>query len=114
MENTKEKIIIALCLAIFIILCVFIYHYTFIESKKYYTIVDNEKKTELDKNGDIRFEYNLESYDEEGKEKSIKFQTTRELRDGAYLKIEYMLFRGVISWEEVQKEDIPKKLKEKF
>lgn len=106
LENTKEKIIIGLCIVIFIGLCIFIYKYTFINSKIYYTKIDN---TKVERISIEKYEYNLKGYDKDGESKDLKFETTRELRDTAYLKVECMLFRGVISWSEVELEDIPEK-----
>ena len=38
---------------------------------------------------------------------TLGFDTSRELREGAYLKLETLALRGVVSWEEVQQKDIP-------
>ena len=61
----------------------------------WYTQIDNE------------YEYTLDAYDANGAHQEVTFGTERTLRDDAYLKLEMMPMRGVISWEEVQLEDIP-------
>lgn len=45
------------------------------------------------------------------KKKSLSFKTSRELREGAYLKLEVMPVRGVIGWEEVQYDGLPETVK---
>lgn len=93
------------------IMCIFIYQYTFIKSKTYYTQIDN---TKVEKLSEKKYEYHLEGYDKDGESKELKFETTRELRNDAYLKIECMLFRGVVSWSEVQFDEIPVKVQKKL
>lgn len=46
--------------------------------------------------------YRLNAYDAGGNTKSLTFKTSRKLWEGAYLKLEVMPIRGVISWEEVR------------
>ena len=45
------------------------------------------------------------------KKKEIKFRTSRELKEDSYLKLEVMVTRGVKSWEEVQVNELPEKVK---
>ena len=52
--------------------------------------------------------------DENGKIKELKFKTSRELRENAYLKLEVMLLTGVHSWEEVQYNELPDKVKANY
>ncbi|OQR53460.1 YxeA family protein [Bacillus sp. CDB3] len=61
-----------------------------------------------------RFEYNLQGFDEKGKEKTMSFTTEKQLRKDAYVKLFYDKDRGVKTWEEVKNEDLPKKVKEKL
>ncbi|OQR53488.1 YxeA family protein [Bacillus sp. CDB3] len=63
---------------------------------------------------DKRFEYNLQGFDEEGKEKTMSFTAEKQLRKDAYLKLFYDGDKGVKTWEEVKNEDLPKKVKEKM
>ena len=62
----------------------------------------------------MRYQYSLTAYDKNGKEKKIEFKTTRELRDGAYLELEVMTTRGVISWKEIKVEELPDEVKTKM
>lgn len=41
------------------------------------------------------------------KEKNITFNTSKELRDGAFIRLEVVPIRGVIAWAEIQYEDMP-------
>ena len=73
----------------------------------FYTKVDNSRVKELNVRADeeMKFEYSLDCCDESGKK--------RELREGAYLSLEVRSL-GVHSWEEVEYEALPEKVKEKL
>ena len=62
----------------------------------------------------MRYEYTLDAYNENGKSKEVTFKTSRELKDDAYLKLDIMITRGVKTWEEVQFDDLPDKVQEKY
>ena len=49
-----------------------------------------------------------------GKSREIKFKTSRQLREGAYLKLEFLNIAGVRNWEEVQLEELPEKVKANY
>lgn len=71
-----------------------------------YTKVDNSQMYDSG-DFDMPYEYALSAYDEQGHAQDVTFKTTRELRDGAYLELRVLPLRGVISWEEVQQQDMP-------
>lgn len=77
------------------------YFYTQIDNTQYQTTIDHDRTL---------YEYKLDSYDDKGKAKSIKFKTTRELRGGAFLKLKYTNLGGVVTWEEVQWSELPEAL----
>lgn len=110
MENIKEKIpmIIAVigAIAICIVALLFIENYEGI----YYTKIDNSKIEKISASDDMRYQYTLDCYQENGKKKQIKFKTSRELRENAYLMLEVRSL-GVHSWEEVQYDELPEKVK---
>ena len=60
---------------------------------------------------DMKYEYTLKAYNKNGKEKEIKFKTSRELREDAYLELEVMQIRGVVNWKEVQENELPEDVK---
>ncbi|MCI8811486.1 MAG: YxeA family protein, partial [Oscillibacter sp.] len=45
--------------------------------------------------------------DENGSEKEITFGTSRELREGAFIRLTVMPVRGVLDWSEVQYDELP-------
>ena len=68
-----------------------------------WTQIDNGRFETL-QDSDMRYQYRLESFDED----------ERMLRDDAFLKLEVLPFRGVVSWEEVPYENLPAAVQEKF
>lgn len=72
----------------------------------FYTQIDNSKISAAHNSDEMHYEYQLPSYNSEGKSKTITFKTTRELKDHAYLKL-LVKVTGVNRWEEVQLDDIP-------
>ena len=83
-------------------------------STEYYSQIDNSKVEQVDANGgvislkgNLPYSYTLLSYDEDGSEKEITFGTSRELRDGAFIRLTFMPIRGVLDWSEVQYDELP-------
>ncbi|MDM5190581.1 YxeA family protein [Bacillus sp. DX4.1] len=79
------------------------------------TVDGKEKKGKAD-NGEpyTNYEYKTSGFDEDGKEKTMEFNANKNLRKEAFLCVYYSDKKGVTSWEEVKKEDIPAKVKEKL
>ena len=83
-------------------------------STYYYTQIDNSKIEQNDSdggvvnlNGGMEYAYTLPAYDESGKGKDITFGASRQLREGAYIRLTVMPVRGVIEWSEVQYDELP-------
>ena len=83
-------------------------------SAEYYAQIDNTKVEQVDSNGgvinfkgNLPYSYTLLSYDENGGEKEITFGTSRELREGAFIRLTIMPVRGVLDWSEVQYDELP-------
>ena len=114
MDAIKGKIAVVVGIIVFILFLYGIYYLLFIQSSTYYTKIDNSKMEGISATDSMKYEYTLNAYDEKGKEKEVTFKTSRELREGAYLKLEVMLTRGVLNWEEVQFEEMPKEVQEKY
>lgn len=83
-------------------------------STYYYSQIDNSKieQTEsksgvINFSGSMDYSYTLFSYNENGKGKDITFGTSRELKEGAYIRLTVMPIRGVLEWKEVQYEELP-------
>ena len=107
MESFKEKLPIIIAVLIVIALMVGAYYFLVIHKELYYTQIDNTKIQEVSGSGDMKYEYTLTAYNKNGKEKEVKFKTSRELREDAYLELEVMSIRGVINWKEVQVNELP-------
>ncbi len=114
MEYIKEKLPIVIGTIVFLVLCCVAYYFLFYQSSSYYTQIDNTKVERINTSDDMKYEYTLTCYDKNSKEKEIKFKTNRELRDGAYLELTYMMTRGVTNWKEVQYDELPKKVQSKY
>ena len=113
MENIKGKIFAGIGIVVVIAVFFVIFWLLFYQESTYYTKIDNTKVEQLD-SGDMRYEYTLDAYNEKGNSKEVIFKTSRELKDDAYLKLDVMLTRGVKSWEEVQYDELPDKVQEKY
>ncbi len=80
----------------------------------YYVQVDSAKMEPgsprngvIDFSGGLPYKYTLPAYDGQGREKQLSFGTSKELRDGAYLRLTVKPVRGVIEWCEVQTDELP-------
>ncbi|HHQ2899419.1 TPA: YxeA family protein [Bacillus cereus] len=89
-----------------------------IGTEKYYVQINmngNEVIHEVDGGEKLkRFEYELKGFNEDGEEKKLKFDAEKNLRKEAFLRVHYSKEKGVKTWEEVKKEEIPKKAREKL
>lgn len=84
------------------------YDQVFVNADTWYAQVDSSHMSAADENGnDFDVHYELPAVDAGGDVRTLGFDTSRELREGAYLKLETLALRGVVSWEEVQQKDIP-------
>ena len=111
MEDFKEKLPIIIAVIIVIALIVGAYYFLVVHKDQYYTQIDNTKIEEVSGSDDMKYEYTLTAYNKNGKEKEVKFKTSRELREGAYLELDVMQMRGVINWREVQANELPDDVK---
>ncbi len=117
----KGKLAILLGVILFVTICGVAYYYIFEGDFIYYTQIDNTKLEQIDSKGGVidihggmKYEYTLTMYDENGKSKEIKLGTNRELKEDAYLKVNYFFLRGVYKWEEIQYNDLPNKVKDHY
>lgn len=84
-----------------------------------YTVVAKEGTKEnvstRDGGGYVDYKNNLKAYDADGNEKDVEFygaggdRQDRPLKVGAFLKLSYNDGKGVLSWEEISKDNIPEK-----
>lgn len=110
----KAKKLIAIGMVFCFICCVIgvLYHLQDYDAY-YYTQIDNNNIRKLPANSDMAYEYSLDCYSKSGKRKKMTFKTYRVLREDAYLLLEVRAF-GVYRWEEVQPNDLPPKVRERY
>ncbi len=83
-------------------------------STYYYAQIDNNKIEQGDLQGGVinfhggmSYSYTLPAYNENGNKKDITFGTSRELKEGAFIRLTVMPVRGVLEWSEVQYDELP-------
>ncbi|MCY7779662.1 YxeA family protein [Bacillus haynesii] len=85
---------------------------------EYYVHITGNGKEETSKFDDGEeysvFKYELAGFDEDGQEKTMEFTADKNLRTGAFLRLFYSENKGVKSWEEVEKDEIPGKAKDRL
>jgi len=112
MENLNERLPILIVVIIAIAICGFVFYNMEFGEVVYYTQIDNTKIEKISSSDDMKYKYTLTCYKENGKKKEISFKTSRELREDAYLKLEVRSISGVHSWEEVEHDELPEKVRE--
>lgn len=78
-----------------------------IGADEYYVEIQSEGEANTEQ-GNTRYEYEMNGYNEDGEEKNLIFTSNHELRQNAYLRI-YVKKDEVITYEEVETDDIPNK-----
>ncbi len=112
MKNLKTILIITTCV-ILLCLCIFSLNYFENYESFCYTKIDNKKIQKLYKKSDMKYEYSLTCYKDNGAKKDIKFKVSKELKQDAYLKLELRTF-GVHAWEEITYDKLPQKIQTKI
>lgn len=88
-----------------------------IGAEQYYVQINQDGKKIEDKSDSgqkyVSYEYNLEGFDSNGKEKVLTFTAGKELRQDAYLKV-YVKGNDVSSYQEVQATELPEQAKQKL
>lgn len=88
-----------------------------IGAEQYYVQINQDGKKIEDKSDSgqkyVSYEYTLEGFDSNGKEKVLSFTAGKELRKDAYLRI-YVKGEGVSSYQEVQAAELPEGAKRKL
>ncbi|MGR3775753.1 YxeA family protein [Bacillus paramycoides] len=78
-----------------------------VDGKEYNGKLDNGKSYK-------DYQYKLTGFDKDGKEKELEFNAQKNLRKEAFLRVYYSDKKGVTAWEEVKKDELPAKVKEKL
>lgn len=92
------------------------------EGSSYYTRIANHsvelndggRDGVIDFKGGLPYIYSLPAFNEKGEKQTVSFGAARELKEGAFIKLTVVPVRGVIRWEEVNFEDMPEAVQEKF
>ncbi len=108
-----KNIFIIIGIIVFVAFCGVGFYFLESYEKTYYTKIDNSHIASIDSHDEMRYEYTLTSYAEDGKPRELKFKTIRELREGAYLLLKVRLI-GVHSWAEVNYDELPKPVKDQY
>ncbi|PFK06187.1 YxeA family protein [Bacillus cereus] len=95
-----------------------LHHLGKLSQDKYYVQITTDGIEKAD-NGETskRFYYKLTGFDKDGKEKELEFNTRKNLRKEAFLRVYYSDKKGeedVSGWEEVKTDELPAKVKEKL
>ncbi|EUJ33296.1 hypothetical protein MFLO_04130 [Listeria floridensis FSL S10-1187] len=119
----KKSLIVIITIAVIILGLAFAVGYYFknynhIGADNYYVYIDKDgqKETSKDSTGEtfVQYKYTLMGYNKNGDSKELAFTAQKNLRNGAYLKIYYKKDKGVTSYEEVSKNDLPEKASAKL
>ena len=93
------------------------YHARYGGTSYYVKIREDGEVVKLSSDGGqqlTRYNYKMNGLDSKGKKKELEFMSHHNLRHEAYLKVLNNNKKGVISWEEVQRNDIPEKVLSKI
>lgn len=84
------------------------------ESGEYYVQVDQSRMEKgharngvIDFTGGMAYRYTLPAYSARGEEQELSFGASKELRDGAFLRLTVKPVRGVVNWEELSYDALP-------
>lgn len=109
----NNKIFIVIGIILVLGCCGIVFYYMENYEAVYYSKVDNTKVEKISTSDNMKYQYTLDCYNKSGWMRNLKFKTSRELKEGAYLSLEVKVF-GVHKWEEVKYNDLPEKVKEKL
>lgn len=122
----KKKMTVGIAAAAIIIagfICFCIWFLSGAGSTYYYGQIDNSKLERVESkggvidfsgNGNMDYSYTLFCYNEDGKGKDITFGASKELKEGAFIRLTVMPVRGVLEWSEVRYEELPAAVQGKY
>lgn len=120
----KKKIIIGITAVVIVVIGLVCFCAWFLSgagSTYYYAQIDNNKIEQGDSQGGVinfhggmSYSYTLPAYVENGDKKDITFGTSRELKEGAFIRLTVMPVRGVLEWSEVQYDELPAAVQNNF
>ena len=118
MKRAKPVLMIfgaaALVLVVGIAVLGFLFQSTEANATSYYSRIDNTLVQEITPHGGMNYRYTLQVYTEDGAASTMDLDTSRILRDGAYILIRSAPLRGVLSWAEMQYEELPSPVQARY
>lgn len=91
-----------------------IYETTSNHTTYYYGQIDNGSVSGITPHGGMNYQYALHVYKENGEGTDMTLDTSRILRDGAFIRIEVAPMRGVIGWAEMLLDELPEAVRGKY
>lgn len=117
----KRKILAAAALGAVIVAGLCLASQLFSSGTYYYTQVDNSRIERvhssggvIDLTGGLEYSYTLVAYKENGAAEDVSFGMSRELREGAFLRLEVAPVRGVVDWCEVRYDELPEAVRRNY
>ncbi|MDE7260603.1 MAG: YxeA family protein [Oscillospiraceae bacterium] len=118
MKKAKPFVVIAgaavLVLVLGIAILAILFRSTEANATDCYSRIDNTLVQEITPHGGMNYRYTLQVYAEDGTASALELDTSRVLRDGAYIKITTAPLRGVLSWAEMQYGELPPAVQAKY
>lgn len=114
MESAKLLIIIFIVALIILIVGAAIWFGWGGTGAEWYSQIDNTCVKQVTASDDMIYEYTLVCHDADGRSRDISFKTSRILTEDAYILLETMPLRGVISWAEVIWSDLPEAVQQYY
>ena len=105
--KTRTILLLTLWFIIIIIAMVGLFYLTFFTDSTWYIQIDNTRLTDVTPRGGMYYRYELTAWNESGRERKLTFETSRILRDGAYLRVNVAPLRGVTDWTEIEADEVP-------
>ena len=68
----------------------------------------------IDMRGGMDYYYTLPACNEQGQQREIEFGTSRQLREGAFLRLTVSPLRGVTEWSEAAYDELPAAVQSHF
>ena len=103
-----------LILAAGIAILAFLFRATEANAANVYSRIDNTLVQEIPPHGGMNYRYSLQVYGEDGTPSTLELDTSRILKDGAYILIRTAPLCGVLSWEEMQFEELPSAVQKRY
>lgn len=117
----KRKILAAAALGAVIVAGLCLASQLFSSGTYYYTQVDNSRIERvhssggvIDLTGGLEYSYTLVAYKENGAAEDVSFGMSRELREGAFLRLEVAPVRGMVDWCEVRYDELPEAVRRNY